>query len=241
MAKIPHNPQDIFDEFSRDILDVFDRDLLSIILYGSGARNEYVYKKSDINFLVVLTPQGISNLSNTFSIVKKWLPRNVAVPLFLTKDYISSSLDSFPIEFLNMKTSYKVVFGEDVLSELDIPHENLRLQCEAQVKGKLLHLRESFIKTQGRKDALQELLTLTVTTLTSIFRALLALRGVSVPKSKTEIMDATAEHFDLQKKIFEQVTKVSLREVKMSADGLISLTQQYITEIQKLASIVDQM
>ncbi|MBN1999558.1 hypothetical protein JW935_18535 [candidate division KSB1 bacterium] len=241
MAKIPHSPAEIFDEFSRDVINVFGGDLIAIILYGSGARNEYIYKKSDINFLVVLTEDGILYLSKSFELVKKWQPRNVAVPLFLTKEYIHSSLDSFPIEFLNMKNHYNVVFGEDVLADVQIPHESLRLQCEAQVKGKLLHLRENFIQTLGQKNALQNLLTLTLTTFTSIFNAMLVLRNVSVPKNKMVIMSTTAQVFDLDKQIFDQVIKVARKEIKMSADGLIRLTQQYVNEINKLATIVDQM
>ena len=51
MAKIPRSPDEIFDEFTKDIKDLFGEELLSILLYGSGAKGEYIYKKSDINFL----------------------------------------------------------------------------------------------------------------------------------------------------------------------------------------------
>ena len=97
MTKIPQSPEEIFTEFSNNIKQLFNDDLVSIVLYGSGAKGEYVRKKSDINFLVVLTEDGIKKLSGAFALVKKWNKRNVAVPLFLTREYIESSLDSFPI------------------------------------------------------------------------------------------------------------------------------------------------
>ena len=55
MARIPDKPEEIFQEIILDYKVIFGPDLVSIILYGSGARGEYIPKKSDINFLILLT------------------------------------------------------------------------------------------------------------------------------------------------------------------------------------------
>ena len=36
MAKVPKNPEEIFEEFRDDFKNVFGSDLISIILYGAG-------------------------------------------------------------------------------------------------------------------------------------------------------------------------------------------------------------
>jgi tRNA nucleotidyltransferase (CCA-adding enzyme) len=59
MAKITGSSEDIFVDVTQDYLRVFGRDLLSLVLYGSAAGGAYVKGKSDINLLVVLTPDGI--------------------------------------------------------------------------------------------------------------------------------------------------------------------------------------
>ena len=241
MSKIPQAPEDIFGEITTDIKDVFGDDLVSIALYGSGAKNEYRYKKSDINFMVVLTDHGIQHLSKTFELVKKWNKRNVSVPLFLTESYINSSLDSFPIEFLNMKKHHKPVYGEEILDKLEIGHKDLRLKCEEQIKGKLLHLRKNFILTLGKKDALEEMLLITIPTFASIFTALLELQNVPVPTHKNEILIKTAEVFELDKSVFEQLLRVWNKEDKLNSEELIQLAERYIEEIRKLSLIVDQM
>ncbi len=52
MVKIPNKPEEIFGDFSHEVKKLFGSDLISIILYGSAARDEYVPKKSDINFIL---------------------------------------------------------------------------------------------------------------------------------------------------------------------------------------------
>ena len=240
MAKTPHSPQEIFDEFSKELKDIYGQDLKSIILYGSGAKGDYIPKKSDINFLVILSEQGIAELHKSFQLVEKWQKRKVAVPLFMTESYIASSLDSFPIEFMSMKQNHKLVYGEDILANIEIMNDDLRLECEVQLKGKLLHLREGFLASTGKKRLLQELLAISVPSFTSIFEALLCLRKENLPSQKVDIFNKTAEVFELDKKIFESVFSVRTHSSDLSREELIDLTAKYITEIRKLASIIDK-
>ncbi len=240
MAKKPHSPQEIFEEFTNEVKQLFDKELKSIILYGSGARGEYQPKKSDINFLVVLTKDGIGQLAKAMSLTKKWAKQNVATPLFLTEGYIHSSLDAFPIEFLNMKKYHQVVYGNDPLESLDIAEKDLRLRCEEQVKGKLLHLREDFLLTRGKKRLLEQLISITVPTFVSIFTALLDLKKVEVPTLKREVFLKTADEFELDRSVFERVINVREKQVKLDKSALLHLTEQYIEQIRRLANIVDQ-
>ncbi len=240
MSKIPQSPEEIFNDFINDIKLVFNTELVSIALYGSGAKGEYVRKKSDINFLVVLTEDGIKKLSGAFELVKKWNKRKVAAPLFLTRNYIETSLDSFPIEFLNMKKFHKLVYGEDILSGLEISKAHLRLRCEEQVKGKLLHLRGEFLRTLGNKRLLESLLTATIPAFVSLFTALLEYKDIEVPESKRDAIMQTAESFSLNKEIFNRVLAVREKTLKLSKVELIQLTQDYIEEIRKCAQIVDK-
>jgi predicted nucleotidyltransferase len=240
MAKIPHSPEVIFDEFVNDLRAVYQNDLESVVLYGSGAKGEYIRKKSDINFLVVLSENGIGHLHKSFNLVKKWTRRKVAVPLFMTKSYIESSLDSFPIEFLSMQQNYKVVFGDDVLANLEIPQNELRLECEEQVKGKLLHLREGFLASAGKKRPLEELLSISVPSFISLFQALLLLKEETRPIQKGEIFSKTGEVYGFDQNVFDDILQVRNRTKKFSTEDLIELTQKYITEIRKLAIIIDQ-
>ncbi len=241
MAKIPHSPQEITEEFAIDVKEIYGDELIAVILYGSGAAGTYVPKKSDINFLIVLSQTGIEKLSRCFPLLEKWRPRGVAVPLIVTQEYIKSSLDSFPIEFFNMQRHHQVIYGEDVLRNLHIPKENLRLELEEQIKGKLLHLRSAFLATLGRKRQLYQLIRISLPTFSSLFPALLALKDLPAPTKREDIFTATAETFGLDYGLFQQLFDIANKKIKLSAEELTKLVESYIMEIRKLAFIIDEL
>jgi hypothetical protein len=60
-------------------------------------------------------------------VVAKWHRRRVATPLFMTPEYIATSLNTFPLELLNIKQDYRVVWGKDLLAKVKIRQRQLRL------------------------------------------------------------------------------------------------------------------
>lgn len=241
MAKIPHSPESIFEEFTQDVQAVYNSDLTSIVLYGSGAKGEYVPKKSDINFLIVLSQKGIENLDKALELIPKWQKRKVAVPLFLSKEYIASALDTFPIEFLDMKNAYKLVYGEDVLKDIEIKNDDLRHQVERELRGKLLHLREGFLSTGNERDDLRAMLAASVSTFVSIFEGLLHLKGEKIPSTKAQIFEKTAELLGLQKNVLVQLINIKNGQWHGSKVQLQDIAKTFIGEIKKLVEIVDKM
>ena len=241
MSKIPRNPKDIFEQFTNDYKGTFAEDLISIILYGSSARGEYVYKKSDINFLIVLTDQGIEQLQKALPLIKRWHKRKVSTPLILTLQYIQSSLDSFPIEFFTMKQHYEVVYGENIFADIEIKLKDLRLQCEREIRSKLLHLRESYLNTVGNKSFIKQILQVSLPTFTSIFSALLHLKEKEVPSTKLDVFKLTEKEFDLDYTLFEKIIMLKDNKIKLNKEQLNQLMRQYINQIRHLTNIVDKL
>ncbi|MDW7680163.1 MAG: nucleotidyltransferase domain-containing protein [bacterium] len=241
MAKTPKSPEEIFDPFVSEYKSAFGDDLIAVILYGSAARGEYVYKKSDINFLIILSEDGIRNIDQAIPLIKKWQKAKVSTPLILTHQYIKTSLDSFPIEFFTMKQYYQVIYGEDVLVDIQIDNRDLRLQCEREIRGKLLHLREGYLNTYGEAKAIQELLKMSLPTFVSIFSGLLHLKKQPIPPAKKDLLKMTADLFSLDFSVFDKIIKLNQNQIKFSKDELKQLVGQYIEQIRKLTYIVDEM
>ena len=241
MVKMPKDPRDIFQEITEDYQKAFGNSLVSIILYGSGAGGEYVPERSDLNFLVVLSEEGMETLERSFKVVSKWRKRNVPLPLLLSRHYIASSLDAFPVEFLNMKMSYALVFGEDVLADLSFEKEHLRIQCERELKAKLLQLRQGYLDASQRKGNMEALIVRSVPAFIAIFRALLYLKDIKAPTSRTQIISRICEEFDLDGGTFSTLVNVKDRGIKVSKVEMDGLIHRYIKEIERLSSIVDNM
>ena len=241
MPKIPKNPEQIFQEFTNDYKNTFGDDLIAIILYGSAARGEYIYKKSDINFLIVLSESGIKRLRGALPFISKWKKRNVSTPLMLTPEYIQSALDSFPIEFMTMKQNYRVVYGEDILAAIEIQPQHLRLQCEREMRGKLLSLREGYLNTNGKSSMIKRLIKATIPAFSSIFSALLFLKDEELPESKRQIFMKTADVFNLDSKVFENILDLENKKPRLKKEQIYDLMQQYIEQVAKLTDITDKL
>jgi predicted nucleotidyltransferase len=241
MSKIPREPKEIFDEFVKDYREAFGSDLVSIILYGSGARGEYIPKKSDINFLVVLSEEGIDRLDRAFKLVAKWHKRMVATPLLLSRSHIASSLDSFPIEFLNLKACYQVVCGEDVLKDLTIAREDIRLQCERDLKGKIIQLRKGFLESYGRKRAIEHLIIHSLPAFFSIFQSMVYLKEGGVVCERKGMIEKMETVFGLDKECFLDLTSIREGKQKLKNDEeALNVMNRYIGAIVRLSGYIDQ-
>jgi hypothetical protein len=241
MSRIPKDPKEIFDEFIADYKGVYGNDLVSIILYGSAAGRDYRPGESDINFIIVLTDAGIKDPERSFKLIKKWRKRKAATPLFLTEDYIETSTDVYPIEYLNFQKRYVPVYGKDVLKELVFKKEFIRLQAEREIKGKFLILRSAYLESAGKKAALMHIIGRSLYAFMAVFNALLALKDIEAPQDRRSIITETCRVFGLDSLIFMRLLNIRERRIKPDEKELNKVFKDYLNEIEKLSIIVDKL
>ena len=240
MAKI-EKPEEIFSDITGDYRESYGDGLKSVILYGSAAGEDYRPGKSDLNFLIVLSEEAIDHLDKALETVSRWRKKGVATPLFMTKPYIASSLDSYPLEFLNMQKMHVLVYGDDVLKDISFEPCHLRLQCEREIKGKLLLLRERFLETEGKARRVQELIEESITAFISIFGGLLYLKGVDIPPSRREIVEALAREIPVDGKVFMNGLDIKEGKKKFASSEISDIFMAYLTEVRRLWGFVDEL
>jgi predicted nucleotidyltransferase len=239
--KAPETPDKIIPEFIDAYQRIFGKDLISIVLYGSGARGAYIRRRSDLNFLICLTEEGIKELDKAFKLVASWRRRRVTTPLFMTNEYIAASLDAFPLEFLNIKLHYRLVWGKDPLRGIKINQKHLRLQVEREVKGKLLQLRGAYLTSRGWGINLAALASQSLIALLSIFQGILYLRDKEIPSQRVEVIKAIAAETGLAEEPFVRLWEVKEGKSKPSARVMKGLMKSYMAEVSRLAAWVDKM
>jgi predicted nucleotidyltransferase len=239
--KAPQSPEEIIPEFTDDYHKIYGENLLAICLYGSGARGDYIPKRSDLNFLICLTEKGIKGLDRAFKVVAKWHKRRVATPLFMSREYIATSLDTFPLEFLNIKQAHRVVWGKDPLKKVTIRKRQLRLQLEREVKGKLLLLREAYLASRGWKRNLAAVASQSLTAFLSIFEGILYLRGKDIPLQRGGLIRAMAAETGLTAVPFMHILEIKEGKTKLRRKKMKDMMERYIEEVRRLAFWVDKL
>ena len=124
------------------------------------------------------------------------------MPLVMTKAFIEKSVDCYPIEFLNMRNRHILIYGENVLEQLKFKPEDLRLQIERELKGKLILLRSGYLETGGSAWQLKQLISRSFTAFTSIFNALLYLKQESAPEHRRDTIKEIAKVFAVDAEVF---------------------------------------
>jgi predicted nucleotidyltransferase len=229
------------DSFVEEIKVAYRDNLVSLVLYGSAASGEFVDQNSDLNVLVVLKDDGLFNLRISRPIVGK-LNYNRIRPLFMSEEYILSSLDVFPIEFLDMKENYALLFGKDVLKDIKIDIKNLRFQCEQELKSKLINLKQQYLKIDLRdKIALGNLLFRNFTSIIHILRNLVRLKGKAPAYLKEDILRDVAMELQVSITTFIKVLGAKRDPITLRADDINSLLIDFTSELEKITKALDRI
>jgi hypothetical protein len=242
MTKIPNQPQDIFVPLTQDYLKVFGKELVSLVLYGSAAGGSYIRGKSDINLLVVLTPAGMDKFADVLDIVKSWRKCRVAVPLIMTRDFMESSLDSYPIEFLGMKNSHILIYGENILDELNFNPADLRLQIERELRGKLILLRQGYLEAEGKPRQLRKLIGNSLTAFIAVFNALLYYQEGKAPQGgRRDTIKEVGRLFTNDAAVFMLCADIKEGKDKLASGEVVDIFRKYLQEVNNICNIVDSL
>jgi len=195
--EFPLSLRPLLTEFAGKLLGHLHEECLAVLVYGSAAGIDYNPGISNINIAVVVKKLDFSLLKENLALVKWGHKHKIVTPLFLTRDYILSALDVFPVEFSEIKQQHKVIWGEDIFKDLEIPVKDLRLLCEQQVKGKLLRLRQAYLEVGSKPFILKNLLGGALSDLIPVFRQLIILKGQKAPSHKEELLKTLAVIFSL--------------------------------------------
>jgi len=229
-----------FIPYLKTMSDIHGDNLISVFVYGSAAGENYIPKISDINSAFVFKDLKFSTFKSSLNVISKGIFKKIAAPLFLTKGYINSSLDVFPIEFLDMKENHILLYGEDILTGLEIKGEHIRLFCEQQIKGKLIRIRQAYLEVGLKKKGLEALLKESFNSLTPIFRNLIRLKGKQPSVNKTEIIRQLCQMFELDESVFLPIYKDSTNDEKIANQEVVVFLEKYLNQIEKLAGMVDK-
>jgi hypothetical protein len=239
--EFPQSIQPLITEFANKFLDMLPDNVLSILVYGSAAGVNYHSGVSNINFALIVKELDFSVLKQSISLVKWGHKRRIATPLFLTKGYILGALDVFPVEFSEIKEQHKVIFGEDIFKDLVIPDKDLRLLCEGQIKGKLLHLRQAYLDIGPNPVVLKKLLITALSDLVPVFRQLILLKGQKPHEHKEEMLKELAQIFSLDLNPFLAVLHDKSKKIMISSNQVEAHLQNFLNQLESLSRHLDSL
>ncbi len=239
LDKLNTKVRERIEPYCKEMIEIHGDNLKSICVYGSSTGVDFVQGKSNINMLIVMGRIDPPDLKKSLSIVKKGMKRDIVAPLMLTVDYMKTSNDVFPIEFLEMKENHILIYGLDLLKDLQVEDNNLRLECEEQLKGGLVRMYQTYLEVGLSEKRISELMIHSITSFFPVMRNILRLRGEAVPVKKNEIIRRISSVAHVDGNVLDQV--LELKNTGKTRGGLEKLFGDYMEEIEKLTVFIEDV
>lgn len=241
LDKLNQNAKKVLRPYLNELLKIHRDNIVAVFACGNVTGEDYIPKVSNINLFVILEKLEFPDLQRSLKIISQGIKQKITAPLFLTRKHIENSSDVFPIEFLEMKENHLLLYGEDLLSSLEINPANIRLFCEEQIKGKLIRIRQAYLEIGLKRKGIEALLKESLSSLTPIFRNLIRLKGKTPPLKREEVYKQLSAEFDLDSNVFIAILNDTKNDEKIGAQDVEVFLARYIAQIQKLAIIVDRL
>jgi predicted nucleotidyltransferase len=210
----------------------------SAILYGSAARGDFIPGHSDVNLMLIVedaTPEIIRSLGQA---LKPWRKARLAPPLLMSRREWERATDAFPIEVTDMRASYQVLRGDDLLSSAEVLPSDLRRALEREFRGKLLRLRQGYAALTPDPGALGALATQSAGTVMVLLRSLLALLGKPAPADPIDLAHAAETAVGASEESVARV--VRHRGEKGWRCGMVEF-EEYMSAVEHAVRFLDQL
>lgn len=159
----------------RELREIFGSRLQSLVAYATAEG-----ANAGTPTLAVVDKLSADDLRACAGRAAGWHDQGLATPLLLERQEFGRSLDAFPFEFGAILADHAVVSGTNPFDGLRVDAADLRRACEVQARGHLLHLREGFVETRGRSDAVAALITRSAAPLAVLMKNIALLPGATI-------------------------------------------------------------
>lgn len=240
MSGLSKKSRKMIAEFTGKLVEAFEERLYSFILFGSAAGKNFIEGKSDINTMIILTEMVMSDLEIIMEIWEKHAHKGLAAPLIFEKGHVPSSLDTFPIEFSDMKQRHILLHGTDPLENAVIEGRNLRYQCEREFKSMVVNLRRGFLRTEGKREKIEALLDESLASVLAACRGMIWMADKTPPDDISDLLKMIIDIYQSDTSAIDRVWR--LHQGQSGATALLeALFEDYKNNLTDLAAVADRL
>jgi predicted nucleotidyltransferase len=233
--------EQVLKEFVGEVQHLYGGDLVAVFLYGSAVTGEHVPGRSDINVAVLLADVTPAALRKASGKLGGWARQGFATPMFFDPEFLRDALDVFPIELLDMQERHRMLYGPDVLAGLRIEAGALRRQCEQELRGKLLKLRQAYLESAPSPKDLQRVLTAAASGLIVLARTLLHLVRADESGGTEAVFRRVEAQFGVRVAHLRKAWQLKRGEARVTGSEIDLLYQAVLEEFQQLVLVVNAL
>jgi hypothetical protein len=212
--------------------------LRAVLLYGPAARGETASGDSELHLMVVLADLDLAALAAAGPSLARWTARGRAMPRLFSPSTLLGAADVFPVELSDIAERNLVLHGRDPLAGLPaLAVEHLRLQCERELREKMMRLQEAYAVARGKDAELSRLIVGSYPAFALVFRGCLRLHGDPAPESSLAAAEAFSRRAGIDPAVFGEAERLRAGEALASVTDLFA---RYYAAIERAVDAVDR-
>ena len=212
--------------------------LESVILFGSAARGDFREAHSDLNVAGILHSLTVEELGRLAHVVSWWcVEQKEPAPLFFTREELKHAADVFAIEILDMKHGRRVLYGADVVAEIEVPMNLHRVQIEHDLRTTILKLRQHYLRAPGNSKELAPVLRKSFSGVLTLLRHVVIAFGEEPPVAAHDIVARAAALTGSDMAAFGPLLK--LRETGEFHGEIVPVYGAYLKALEKVLHALD--
>ena len=171
----------IYQDLPHSLKEVQDQ-LLQLAIHSS-----YAGEKRAILIFEDDPPNIFENLQPMVQFIRK---KRMIQPWIFNRRFVEESLDSYPLEFLDISSSYEnIVSNTDILCRLSFDKADVRLQMERELRSKWLLTRQELLENPYKTASIRNIVNLSRIALYPTLTGLLLLHDKDIPASLEEAIE----------------------------------------------------
>ena len=240
-ADMPEPVQHMLRLYLRDVTNALGTDVPTMLVYGSLARGDFLEDRSNINLLFVFEHITLEIMKQCSMLNRRWATERIVAPLMLTVKELRHFLETFPLEFFDIRDQHIVLAGRDPFSDLHLNGRNLFDACEREIQGNLLRVRQQFVESAGQPEGIHALLPISLTTLIPCLRGLYRLLGHSVHGTPDAILDRLSSVLQQDPSAFREVWLMKRGQCTPGKHAYPNLLDRYLGALSQLVERIDAL
>jgi hypothetical protein len=211
-------------------------------LYGDKLIQVSVYRRylPSGRLAIILKDDSVSMLLKAEKITNEIRKKKLPAPLFFNQQYIESSLDTFPLEFLDIQSDYDNLYNkEDIFKNLKFKKSDVRHQMERELKGKWLHIKMALLDYNNKPKILQEILAIAVQSVLPVVKGLIFLEEKEIPKEPAMQFKLADDLTEFSINSFNEAFNISMSKTKINKEQFVELFDKFAKQLSEYMHYID--
>jgi len=211
LEQVAASMRDAVQSYAATVQELDPANVRSLTMTGAIVSESFAVERSPGQSVLVLERMDLGLLRRLAERGPSLGKLGLAAPLVMTPRHITSSLDTFPLEFIEIQQLHATVFGDDPFAGLAFVDAHVRLECERELKRFLIGLRQGLLAAAGRAAPMRGIQRDAAQGLLRTLRGMLWLKGSKAYQTDERVIAGT-----------EQLLKAPLRGLRAALSATAS-------------------